>query len=420
MKNNRLSILTIALLTLYAPAFGITTPLFFHTPSFWGTPRIAKDHLWSYDVRVTGDKTRDGFNRNGHEVNVFQIYGPEDLRYAAQGVDQEILNRVPKSILNDLPTSTSIAPFGRVLFSGALSVVHLEMTLAYTIGHGFFGQLVIPFTSVHARHLNVQDCTTRNSAGNKALFDQWGLFMNDFKENLAHYGISVDDNNRRGIGDIMLMLGWAYTNEKHTYTDFFDITLQAGIIIPSAQRKNPDILFDIPLGYNGHVGVPLSAQASVGLYDWLTLGCYAAGIFLLPKNECLRIKTAFEQNGFIKLTKGHARVHPGSIALAGVYVSSDHVAGGFSWIVGYGYYHQHATHATPLDNNRFTPAIVNSDAQLKPWTAHAIHAVIEYDCATIQTPNRPRIAIVVDSTVRGKRVARTSMTGLSIALDTTW
>ena len=113
------------------------------------------------------------------------------------------------------------------------------------------------------------------------------------------------------------------------------LDFKLGMIFPTGKKQNVDSAFDIPFGYNGHLGFGASFDFAVGVYNWLTFGGYGGAIIFADKTREIRMKTDIRQNGFIKLAKGCATVDKGTIWYAGAFGKLDHIAAGFSVLGGY-------------------------------------------------------------------------------------
>jgi hypothetical protein len=173
----------------------------------------------------------------------------------------------------------------------------------------------------------------------------------------------------------------------------------------------------LPLGYEEHTGIPIIVAVSLGLFDWFTIGVQTGGMWFNKKRRMIPIKTAYEQEGWIRLTNEPATVKKGAIWHIDEYIKLDHIIGGFSVIVGFSHDHANQSYITCIEQSPIDCSIANSDDRLKPWTMTAFNFLFEFDFATFEHPNAPHIAFTVDKVIHGKRVFDSSLFGASCSVD---
>ncbi|MCK5633174.1 hypothetical protein KAH94_05460, partial [bacterium] len=245
----------------------------------------------------------------------------------------------------------------------------------------------------------------------------WQSFLLQFNSILKQYDLDICSYKKTHMGDASFLIGWAKNYEETEVLDFVDTTIQTGVLAPTGEQQNPNKVFSLPHGYNGHVGIPLIFDMAFGFYEWLTCAVHADTLILLQSTKELRMKTAYEQSGFIKLAKGNAKICPGLIANVGGYVQADHFAGGLSLTVGYSFAYQSDTTIEPCDTSLFNKNIVNSDEQYKSWKRNTLHLKAEYDFTKKDTRFGPRLAIFYNWHLTGKRTFKTNTGGASFGLD---
>ena len=207
---------------------------------------------------------------------------------------------------------------------------------------------------------------------------------------------------------------WNY--EELEELDYIDTTLKTGILFPTGARKNQNLAFDLPSGYDGYYALPFSTDASLGAFEWLTVGYHTDVLFFIPQTRTIRMKTDLEQSGFFKLGLGTARVRPGSLWNINGYLKADHLAKGFSLLVGYTYSQKNDDTICPC-NRSFVGSIVNSDEMFKSWNMHTLHLQAEYDFTQEEKSYGFRAAIFYNQVLGGKRIFKTNMAGGSLGVD---
>ncbi len=174
--------------------------------------------------------------------------------------------------------------------------------------------------------------------------------------------------------------------------------------------------------YNGHWGIPLWGDFSIGALDWLTVGVHVDTVFFMDKTKCIRMKTKNEAStGLIVLGKGLADVDLGTIWRVGTYFKADHFCNGLSLLVSLGYEQKNRDHIKPLNRELFSKEKVNCDQRLLSWHRTMLHLLAEYDFTESETSFwGPRIGVFYDRQLTGRRVFNISMVGGYLGVDMNW
>jgi hypothetical protein len=223
--------------------------------------------------------------------------------------------------------------------------------------------------------------------------------------------------NESGVGDFSLLLGWTINYQDTTHVDYIDITSKIGVLFPTGRTKNENRPFDLPLGYNGHYGLPVFVQASFGAFEWFTMGGHTGAVFLFDKTKTIRIKTAAEQNGLIALAQDTVEIDAGTVWTVGAYTKADHFAAGLSLLAGYSFNNKDADTLALKNNFINTGKFINTDITRQGWNMHVFHTSIEYDFATDFCKPGWRLSFFYNRILGGKRVFNTHMKIFNIGLD---
>ena len=384
-------------------------PFFYQPRIFFGEPRLARSWLTSIDINVRGGHALNGFDGNGNQVNALAIYGCENLHVITQNVPQEILDCNEECLLNNLwrHESNSLC-FGKLAITGKCSAMEFLPVITQNFANGFFASLSIPIKKVSIKDLFFNDLTPRESLAPDIAFMPWQTTMNNIEYNMCRYGVYLGPSKNKGLGDIQLLGGWTFNYEDTTTVDYIDFTLAAGINIPTSHIASSNAPWCLPLGYEGHIGIPLVVTASSGIFDWLTVGVQTGALWFNTKQRIVSIKTACDQQGWISLVRASARVKKGTNWHIDEYLKLDHLIGGFSLVLGFA--HDHA------NQTRFA----NSTQRELPWTMTAFNFMLECDFATFKHPNAPRLAFTIDKVIHGKRIMDTALFGSYLGVDFEW
>lgn len=396
-------------------------PHFFNANCFFGEPLFEKPCLTSLDLVVRRGSTSTARNCTGEKVCLLSLYGPEKLAYLKPFLLENRTPTASEMALLRLSDSAGIPGFGQLSFSGKVSVSEAIFLATQNISHGFFVQLHVPCIKIKVRDVCYQDASCAQDVP-EASQQAWSTFLDVFPTLLKEYGIHLTARNELGIGDVSPYIGWTCNYQDTEKIDYVDTTLKLGLIIPTSSEKNESLLFDIPIGYNGHKGLSACADISMGAYEWLTVGAHIRGLFFADHHRFVRMKTDPHQSGFLKLSYDKALVHHGSIVEVGTYIKADHIIRGFSLLCGYAYTAK--AHDTLKANGKnaalFSSGIINSDRSLASWNMHTMNYAIEYDFTREQSTVGTRINAYMDQQVSGKNVFATNMAGVGLGIDIAW
>ncbi len=406
----------ISMLLVPMSAFGHSH--FYRAAQYREEPRRDKNNLTSIDVSVMGGRTSHGRNADKDKVDALNIYGLHEMRKLGEGMTGLNPLNALDNILLTLRDKAANGNFGKLLFTGKVKFVGAEIAWTQNFCNGFFSQIIIPVNRLAVSDVAFTDQSPTTGIPNVTDAD-WLQFLSNFTNIMTRYNLSASDVSQTSIGDIETYIGWTFNNESSDVLDFLDTTIKVGALYPSAKQHDTAQAFSVATGYE-HVGIATSFDIALGLYEWFTWGAHVGGLFFLKNTQEFRMKTFADQNGFIKLARGAAERDLGNIFDTGTYIKADHIAGGFSLMLGYTYRSQEDSTLTPTDTVRFTSTIVNSDEMLKKWNMHNLHVIAEYDFAKEGHSWNPKISLSYDQPLAGKRIFNTAMIGGNAGLNITW
>jgi hypothetical protein len=392
----------------------------YKAPAFFEEARLTTDYLTTFECNTGGGNTYEGYNRNGDKTNVLNIYGPENFRRIAQGVPDPILDLNPGSILNNL-WETSLPGFGEVILKGRFKLNEVNFNYWQNFKHGLFLEVNLPVCKLSIIDFRYEDLSTPAEAGS-VNFGQWQSFLVNMASNLEPYGISLNACQNFKFADIVMSLGWAQTNlEKVKFLDFWDTSIKAGILFPTAPAYGPQCPLMVNPGYNKNLAFPFSFDLALGLFEWVTFGAHVEGILFTSKYQMVGLKTNQYQNGLIKLAQGTALVEKGNIWQIGAFAKSDHMPWGLSILVAYAYSAEQKTVVRPTNDILYDFTLVNSDNTLAGWHMHVINTIVEYDFAVEQDKRHlPYVRLNFDIPFAGQYVFKNTMFSGTLGVNWTW
>lgn len=418
MRQRKNKAISFFLIMLVCPVtYTIDNAHFYRAPFFFGEPRFEKKGLSSFDFAIAGGSTDKARNSDGQTTCLLNIYGLHNMHKLGSNVPYKDKNNPADLTLILLSRITGRNNFGQLLFKGKFSTVEAPLMFTQNFKCGFFVQFYVPIRKLGLCNICSEDQSpTDDVCPNRNTFE-WQAFLNFFDTILQNYYLTIKNYKKTDAGDTTLLAGWTCNYEETEVLDFLDLTIKGGLLVPTGREKNENEPFDIPSGYNGHVGFPLRVDGALGSYDWLTIGGHLGMLLFGAKTKDIRMKTDTRQNGFIKLAHGRARIDKGTIWEAGAYVKADHAARGLSLVIGYTFMNKYDDKITPCNTTIFDTATVNSDELFKGWNMHTVHFIAEYDFTKENKCLGPRVGIFYNLQVGGKRVFKTSMAGGMFGLD---
>jgi hypothetical protein len=335
---------------------------------------------------------------------------------------------------------------GRVDLGGRCRVQECEILLKQNIISGFFAQAQIPLRQVKLDRL----CYS-NGSQKVVPTDATGITIDTFVKTIfsqvlqeSKFNTNWSDSvSKTGVGDITVGLGWhGYSHGDSEILKSLKGELFTGLVLPTASGKDEDRIFSLPLGYNKHLGFTASGGAQGALFaDWFNVGVTGSVIVFTTKNKYLRMKTDYNQTGWLMLEKGNAEVDQGAIWHAGGYIQVGPWAG-LSLRGGYSFTTQEHTSLKVKDDNflktyvtseavedlTVTPNkiahvvskddIVNSDDRLRGWDVQMFHVALSYQpVLDKQEKIVPHLALEYAYPITGKRMFRLPMIGGHVSVS---
>lgn len=403
-------------------ANAIDNPHFYRATNMFSEPRFERPWLTTFDLSLGGGATHTGFNGSNNKVPILDAWGTHNMRLLGVNVPGKDPNNELDLILIELSKEDSNNCFANFGICSQFKIFEMNLSYEQNFKRGFFFHAHMPVRKLELTNNCFRDLspTDEECFGCPNINTPiWQTFLEQFDAILDRWCLNCAPFDEWGIGDTSLLLGWTNNYQETDLLDFVDITMKAGVLVPSGKTKNEDQIFSLPFGYNGHWAVQGIGKLSFGLYDWFTFGGHIEAMFFLKKDRCIRMQTSPCQSALIKLAKGGAEIDPGTIWDAGIYAKADHVVGGLSVLLGYQFASKGQDSITPCNTGIFDPCVASGDAFYESWKMNTLHVQADYD---FYQPNRrfgPRVGFFWNYIISGKHIFRTNMYGGTIGIDFT-
>jgi len=379
---------------------------------FFGEPHSPREKLSNIYISCAHGKSRRSITEHHTNSALFDIYGTHDIHYAAKSIPQSCLDSPIGTILQQLLATAGGPCYARLSCNGLLEITETVLRGYQNFTQGFFMTWYIPWRSLHVQPRKCIDLTPSSE-----ITSAWEAFLATGEAAFNIFGLSRNAYIHHGIGDTAFAVGYAYTYDQTRWLDYIDASIQLGVVAPTSTVTAPCHFFEIPIGYEGHTGYFGIFDLSLGWFDWITAGVHLQCLGFAPHNTTQHVKTSPLQEGLYLITTACMREHKGGIYTGGTYLKADHVLLGFSLLLGYSITaqtHTQWSYASTGDPYPF------ADSRLSHWTMHSIHLQFDYDCATHDNPNAPRVGFLYNTAFRGSNIIETSMTGGFWEVTITW
>ncbi len=379
----------------FATSIGAMDNMHWYRARLWNNePRSPKYPYQSFDMLFGGGSTTHGINSKGDKTPIFGMYGPEDL--SKLGV-----------------TIPSIAPDHlKANFASKFQLWEVQLMGSWNFPYGLFARVHLPI-----RIMRIRDIKPESTFGYTHT-SEWKSVISQLDKLFADHGLHAHEVSETGPGDLSLLMGYSHTfYQSCSRLDYVDLCLQTGILTPTGTKRDIKNPFSIPLGYNGHVGLPIIGDLAGGIWDWLTFGIHGEGLVLFKRDEWIR-PVSYNKQAFMRLADPLERsVKPGNLWNISWYVKADHLASGFSMLFGFSHDQQGASKVTWHDDD----AAKNlHDPMLEGWNMNVLHALVEYDWSTEDNHYGPRLQFAYNYIINGRNILTTSMISGACGVDFEW
>lgn len=419
MKINKKNYLLFLLCSWIQITYLIDNPHFYRANFFWSEPRFECPWLFSFDMNLAGGRAKTGRNSWGENTSILNIYGFQNMQALGKTPGLDPANPLDAILINlaALPENSS---FSQLQFFGKFKTFEGTLNWYQNVCNGFFVQAYLPIRTLTINDTQRFTDQSPDFGSPNINSAEWTTFLSNFPAILSRFNLSNRPTHAAGIGDFTFLVGWARNNQDTEYLDFIDVSAKIGVLFPTGKKANEDEVFSIPLGYNGHFGVPLKFDLSLGYWEWLTVGMHMGALFLIEKSNEIRMKSNLNQSDYFMLLKGKAEIDPGTIWEISTYAKADHIYQGWSFLLGYTYTQKDEDCLEPKDTDLFPKSVVNSNARFQGWNMQVLHFNAEYDFAKKPTDVGLRLGLFYNYIVGGKRIFNTSMADGYFGLDLVW
>lgn len=359
--------------------------------SFFQKPYFLQDEFNSISTIFSGGFAHQAYSHSGQKVPYLQQFGSEDL--LARFTD-------PSLPIHDTQS------MGQGLLTANFHIREMILSCYKNIQHGFFIEAA---TVIQDLCMNSISVTFQPSS--PPLTDEQITYLQTLQHQLP---------SRLGQSGMFTTAFYAgynknYCNFKHL--DFIDITVKVGFTSPQAMTNNTNNLLQFPFNENLNVGYPLIASASLGVLDWMTIGCNSSIIPWQSTTKTIAMNPMQTNNTILIAQSGVAKIQRGPLITASIYLEADHFHQGLSTVVGYTYNKNYAYTITPINQAQFPQDVVQQSPLFDAWSLGALYLQFDVDFACPSTPSAPVLSMFCSIPVAGQLCPKTNIFGGSCNLQ---
>lgn len=375
----------------------------FVTPTpFFSKPRLATKDLSTHEFYYTNTKSNNSYNLKSNIEPLFAYYSQETLF---------------KRFTDTTLAKNDASSFGTALFSGELKQNIFGYSYTKNINKNKFISFSTGISSLQVKDLAIHPLQNNVFLTDDQIAADTNLtnYLNDlykilFPKNSSYKSPNMYTENY--LQPTTLTFGWIHSFQNFETIDFIDVSLQTGLKFPEYhfdQKYKP--LLNLPLNPLQNIGIILQANASIGFYDWITLGStllcipYISNSEIIPLNTSASNKLLFDHHAM-------TTIHHEPYFYGNFFIEADHFIPHINAWFGISYEKQGKTHYTPHNTNEYSKAMINEYPFHTEWERILGTVSGEIDFASKSSRNLPRITFIYTWTIWGSSVIKTrSMSG---------
>ncbi len=389
-KNLISAFIFICLTTLNQNLSAVLTVSQYKPDSFFQKPYFHQDNFANISAIFSGGFASQAYNQTGQKVPYLQQFGSENL-----------LKKFTDSSL----ANSDLDSFGQGQLTGEFHVREMILSCYKNMIHGFFIEGATAIQDLYMDAISVEFINNSLS-----LTEEQTNYLQDLQHLLPR---SI---GRSGMFTTAVYAGLSKTFLDFTHIDFIDLTVKTGFMSPQAMSNNTPSMLQLPVG-NINVGYPVIAVASLGVLDWITVGCNGSVIPWQSATKTIPMNNTLSGNNLLVPESGVAIVQRGPLLATSIYFEADHFHHGLSGTIAYSYTKSCAYTITPIDQIQFPIALANQSALLDSWSLGSLYMQFDIDFACESNPNAAVVTVFCNIPIAGQLCPKTTLFGSSCSLQ---
>jgi hypothetical protein len=365
-------------------------------------------------------------SRNGDEdkVDVLSLYNDTEssLAMLMGSENKSVIKDLADKLLPAFAPATDDGVRGRFKLEGKYEEADLTFWGKYKIPLGSMPGNFDIYLYIPIRYMDVKDVKWIDQTKDvlSADLDVHYYLTDDFFDVVKSLGgLDLGNWKKTGIGDIVVMLSW-FNDFKQMKEHLKNVRVSSrlGLSIPSAQEKDEDKTFSLPLGNDKAWGMPISLGLDVDFIHRIRVGGEFEMLVLFDQTDERRLKTDENQTDFLLLHKGMVTKSFGFTYKFNLFLQAQRFLGGLSAMVAYQFL-KHDDDKLTAQSNDFSYQIINSAQSLKEWGTQDFVFQLNYDFFK-ECKNswfKPQLSFFYKLPITGKRVINAQTFGGQLAVN---
>jgi|GEM_PF-1219660 len=359
--------------------------------SFLQKPSFSQDYFTNISCIFSGGSATQAYNAQNEKVPCLQQFGTEKL-----------LKRFTDSSF----AANSIENFGQGKLTGEFHVQELIVSCYKNLTHGLFVEGVTTVQNLLLNSISIDFISTP-----KKLTEQQQNYLQALQEKIP------SSMNKSGMFTTACYAGYNKTFSDFTHLDFIDFMIKAGFTSPQAMSNSNSSILQFPFVGNINFGYPVVAAASLGVLDWITIGCNGSITPWQSTTKNIPMNNSSSGNNLLMPQSGIANIQRGPLITTAIYFEADHFHQGLSSTFAYCYTKNCAQTITPIDQLEFPIEIVNESNLLDTWSLGSFYIQFDVDFACESRASAPVITVFCNVPIAGQLCPKTNISGGSCSLQ---
>lgn len=359
--------------------------------SFFQKPYFNQKLFTNISTNFTGGYANQAFNNDNEKVPFLQQFGSEAFLY---------------KFVDPTRSRSDISSIGTGNLSGEFQYRQFFASWYKNIFSDIFIEAATVFQDLTITNINAEFVPSSTPLTTEQI-----AYLNQLQAALP------PSINRFGMFTTAFYIGFNRTFHHFSHLDFVDILFKTGFATPEWMKENNNSILQFPFNENFNFGYPIIGAISIGLLDWMTLGCNGTVQPFQPAVKNIAINNTNSANQLLLPESSLATIHRGPLFSASAYIEADHIISGVSSTIGYAYAKNLAYTITPLNITQYPVEQANNSTMMNEWSIGSLYFQFDVDFATETQPSAPIITMFCAIPIAGKLCPKTNLFGGSCNLQ---
>ncbi|MBT5015648.1 hypothetical protein HOM50_04545 [bacterium] len=378
---------------------------------------------WEYGVVGEFAGTVNAYNSDGKKTNVLQMWECNvDSLAMLRGFPSETDIGQTNALLAG---ATDNGVRGHVVPTGTLNVWDASLSIRYFFPANLSLGIYLPLYTMSLGDIKWNDLT-RNVTDEdllvkEILTDDFPKHVRELSETFGCKGKNtLDIGNswkKTGLGDLTVLGVWSknFPQVKPVLKNV-RLTGRLGLTIPTGLKTDENLLFPIPYGNDGALGVVFGLNVELQWYNWIRGGVQADFWKVFGDTRDRRVKTDTSQTDLVLLGKIRTHKEWGFNRRYTLYLELGDFTRGYSVGFAYQYFNKGGDRLN-LVSNTYSTLAAESATSLEEWKLHNIILDVSGSFGEKNTSGRTRFSFFYKHPFNGTRAVAAKMFGARFVLD---